>query len=197
MTRYFDIIEEQVLHAGFFKLLRLQVRHELFQGGMSEVVTRELFQRGNCVAVVLYDPAHDNVVLLEQFRVGALKSGGNPWLFEIVAGAIEEGESPEEVAIRESGEEAGCSIKRLIRVGCFYTSPGGCSEQITLFCGLVDSNGLGGVHGVAEEVEDIKVSVVDFVETMNLIEQGVIDSAIPILGLQWLALNRKSLQDAE
>lgn len=197
MTRFFDIVEERVLHTGFFNLLRLHVRHELFHGGVSPVLARELFQRNNCVAVVLYDPERDAVVLLEQFRVGALKSGGSPWLLEIVAGAIEEGESAEEVAMRESREEAGCFIRKLIRIGRFYTSPGGSSEQITLFCGLLDSRGVGGVHGLAEEHEDIKVSVVGLSEAMALIQQGAIDSAIPIIGLQWLALNRETLQLAQ
>ena len=197
MSRFFDIVEEKVLHSGFFNLLRLRVRHELFGGGVSPVLSREFYQRSNGVAVVLYDPERDAVVLLEQFRVGALKSGGNPWLLEIVAGGIEDGESIEEVAMRESREEAGCFIRKLIRIGRFYTSPGGSSEQITLFCGLIDSRGVGGVHGLAEEHEDIKVSVIGFAEAMALIDQGSIDSAIPILGLQWLALNRESVQFAE
>ncbi|QFY42939.1 NUDIX domain-containing protein [Candidatus Methylospira mobilis] len=197
MTRFFDIVDEKVLHSGFFNLLRLRVRHELFGGGVSPVLSREFYQRSNGVAVVLYDPERDAVVLLEQFRVGALKSGGNPWLLEIVAGGIEEGESIEEVAMRESREEAGCFIRKLIRIGRFYTSPGGSSEQITLFCGLIDTHGVGGVHGLAEEHEDIKVSVVGFAEAMALMQQGSIDSAIPIIGLQWLALNREAVQFAE
>jgi ADP-ribose pyrophosphatase len=191
----FEIIEEAPLYRGFFSLSRIRLRHTLFQGGWSEPLDRELFHRGRCVAVVPYDPKADRVVLIEQFRVGALHVKDDPWLLEIVAGAIEEGESPEEVARRETLEEAGCDIRELIRIGEFFATPGGCSERITLFCGLVDSTGVGGVHGLAEEQEDIRADVVDFAEAMAWVEEGLIDSAIPILGLQWLALNRERLRN--
>jgi ADP-ribose pyrophosphatase len=190
----FEIIEETPIYRGFFGLSRLRVRHTLFRGGWSEALERELFHRGRCVAVVPYDPKADRVVLIEQFRVGALGVKDDPWLLEIVAGAVEEGETPEEVAYRETLEEAGCEIRELIRIGEFFPTPGGCSEKITLFCGLVDSEGVGGIHGLAEEHEDIRAGVVDFDTAMAWVSEGLIDSAIPALGLQWLALNRERLR---
>lgn len=190
----FEIIEEAPLYRGFFNLSRIRLRHTLFRGGWSEPLDRELFHRGRCVAVVPYDPKADRVVLIEQFRIGALRVKDDPWLLEIVAGAVEEGESPEEVARRETLEEAGCAIQELIRIGEFFATPGGCSERITLFCGLIDSEGAGGVHGLAEEQEDIRAFPVDFAEAMAFVAQELIDSAIPIVGLQWLALNRERLR---
>lgn len=190
----FEIIDEAPLYRGFFNLSRIRLRHTLFQGGWSEPLDRELFHRGRCVAVVPYDPKTDRVVLIEQFRIGALGVKDDPWLLEIVAGAIEEGESPEEVARRETLEEAGCEIRELIRIGEFFATPGGCSERITLFCGLIDSEGAGGVHGLAEEQEDIRAFAVDFAEAMAFVENGLIDSATPVVGLQWLALNRERLR---
>ena len=187
----FEIVEEAPIYRGFFNLSRYSVRHTLFGGGWSGKVSRELFHRTSCVAVVTYDPWHDKVILLEQFRIGAIKANRNPWLIEIVAGAIEEGERAEDVAHREAEEEAGCKIGELIRISEFFTSPGGSSEKITLFCGIVDSTGLGGVHGLAEEDEDIKVEVVDFETAWSLVNNGRIESAIPIIGLQWLAMNRE------
>lgn len=191
----FEIIDEAPLYRGFFSLSRIRLRHTLFQGGWSEPLDRELFHRGRCVAVVPYDPKLDQVVLIEQFRIGAVPIKNDPWLLEIVAGAIEEGESPEEVARRETLEEAGCDIYELIRIGEFFATPGGCSERITLFCGLIDSDGAGGVHGLAEEQEDIRAFTVDFAEAMAWVDNGLIDSAIPIVGLQWLALNRDRLKN--
>jgi ADP-ribose pyrophosphatase len=187
----FEIIAETPLYRGFFNLSRVRLRHTLFGGGWSGPLDRELFHRGRCVGVVLYDPEADRVVLIEQFRIGALRVKDDPWLLEIVAGAVEDGESHEDVARREALEEAGCEIRELIRVGEFFTTPGACAERLTLFCGLVDSSGVGGVHGLAEEQEDIRVSVVDFAEAMAWIDEGLIDSAVPIVGLQWLALNRE------
>jgi len=190
----FAVDEEIPVYRGFFNMFRLKLRHTLFRGGWSGELTRELFHRGTCVAVVLYDPVNDTVALIEQFRVGALKFKADPWLLEIVAGAVEEGESPQEVARREAREEAGCEIEHLIRVNEFFTTPGGSSEKITLFCGIVDTAKLGGFHGLAEEDEDIRVEVVDFDEAWGLLENGVIDSAIPIIALQWLAMNRARLR---
>jgi ADP-ribose pyrophosphatase len=186
----FEIVEETPVFRGFFNLLRLKVRHTLYRGGWSEILERELFHRGCCVAVIPYDPVADRVILIEQFRIGALKTRQDPWLLEIVAGAVEEGESPEEVAHRETREEAGCEIRELIRIGEFYPTPGGCSEKITLFCGIIESEGVGGVHGLAEEHEDILATAVDFQQAMEWLRQGRIEAATPIIGLQWLALNR-------
>lgn len=189
-----EIVETTPLYRGFFHLTRFNLRHTLFQGGWSEVIERELFHRGRAVAVIPYDPVRDQVVLIEQFRIGALGVNAQPWLLEVVAGAIEDGESPEAVAHREALEEAGCALRDLIRIGEFFPTPGGCSEKITLFCGLVDASEVGGVHGLAEEQEDILASVVDFATAMAWVEQGRIDSAVPIIGLQWLALNRERLR---
>lgn len=196
MTKHYEIIEETPVYRGFFHLTRYRLRHTLFAGGWSEPMTRELFHRGRCVAVLPYDPVADRVVLIEQFRIGAVGDKSVPWLVEIVAGAVEPGERPEDVARREMVEEAGCEVRELIRIGEFYVSPGGCSEKISLFCGLLDTTGVGGIFGLAEEQEDIRVSVVDADEALSWIENGIIDSAIPTIALQWLALNRERLRNA-
>ncbi len=171
------------------------LKHTLYQGGWSAEISRELFIRGNCVAVLLYDPDADKVVLIEQFRAGAILQPDRAWLVEIVAGAIEHGETAEEVAYREALEEAGCQIEDLLEISQFYTTPGGASERITLFCGKVDSRAIGGIHGLAAEDEDIWVRAVDFAEAYNMLENRDIESAIPIIALQWLALNRHILQE--
>ncbi len=194
LEKSFEVIGETPVYQGFFNMYRLRLRHTLFRGGWSGELVRELFHRGTCVAVIPYDPASDAVVLIEQFRVGALKYKSDPWLLEIVAGAVEEGESPQQVARREALEEAGCEIRQLIRIGEFFTTPGGSSERITLFCGIVDASALGGYHGLEEEDEDIRVDVVSFDEAWALFESGAIDSAIPIVALQWLAMNRERLR---
>lgn len=190
----YEILAEEIAYRGFFRLIKFKLRHTLFRGGWSKVLTRELFQRGNCVAVIPYDPLTDQVVLIEQFRVGTLKQNDPKWMLEIVAGAIEEGETPEEVAYRETLEEAGCPIQKLLKVTEFYTSPGGASEKITLFCAKVDASAADGIHGLDAEGEDIRVHVLSFADAFAKVESGEINSGIPILGLQWLALNRERLR---
>lgn len=193
--KYFEILDVETPYQGFFRLERYTLRHSLFQGGWSKPIQRELFRRGNCVAVLLYDPDRDAVVLIEQFRVGAVLQADRAWLVEIVAGAIEEGETAEEVALREAFEEAGCEIQTLMEIQQFYTTPGGCSERITLFCGKVDSRAIGGIHGLDDEDEDILVTVIKSEEAFELLESGKIESGIPIIALQWLYIHRQRLRD--
>lgn len=194
MTKKFEIIDKEIVYPGFFRMEKYRLRHTLFAGGWSAEISRELFMRGSCVAVLLYDPDTDKVVLIEQIRAGALLNPDRAWLVEIVAGAIEEGETAEEVAYRESIEEAGCEIQDLMVISEFYTTPGCSSERITLFCGKVNSRQVGGIYGLDHEHEDILVSTVDSDEAYQMVENGTIESAIPIIAIQWLALNKDKLK---
>ncbi|NOQ93175.1 MAG: NUDIX domain-containing protein [Methylophaga sp.] len=193
--KQYTIINETIQYNGFFSLKTIELKHTLYKGGWSKPITRELFQRGNCVAVLLYDPVRDEVVIIEQFRVGALQlPTEQAWLLEIVAGAIEAGETAEEVAYRESVEEAGCEIQELIKINDFFTSPGGTSELLSLFYGKVDTRNVGGFHGLDDEDEDISVTTMKFDEVYQLLLDGKILSAIPIIAIQWLFINRDKLR---
>lgn len=194
MSKAYEVMEESPVYRGFFNLSQYRLRHTLFGGGWSDPLIRELFHRGRCVAVIPYDPVTDQVLLIEQFRIGAVGDKPVPWLVEIVAGAVESGEAPEEVARREAMEEAGCVLDELIVIGEFYTTPGGCSEKVSVFCGLVQGELREGIFGLVEEDEDIRVLVVALDEALAWLQSGIIDSAIPALALQWLALNRGRLQ---
>ncbi len=193
MKKKFEILDQEIVYPGFFRMEKYRLKHTLYDGGWSEEISRELFVRGNCVAVLLYDPTADKLVLIEQFRAGAILNPDRAWLVEIVAGAIEAGETAEEVAYRESIEEAGCTIEQIKVINEFYTTPGGSSERITLFCGKIDSSQVGGIHGLDHEHEDILVRAVSFDEAYQMLLNGEIESAIPIIAIQWLALNKQQL----
>jgi len=194
MNYQFEVLNKTVGYDGFFRMEKYRLRHELFQGGWSPDITRECLERGHAVAVLLYDPDHDQVVLLEQFRVGALDFPGGPWLLEIVAGIMDDpDESAEEVARRETVEEADCELLELLPICHYLVSPGGTSESITLFCGRVDATGVSGLRGLPEEHEDIRLHVVSRGEALELLYAGRINSAAPIIALQWLELNRPRL----
>lgn len=194
MEYRFEILARETAYQGFFRLERCRLRHELFGGGHSRPLTRELFQRGHAVGVLPYDPRRDEVVLIEQFRVGALEFPGGPWLLETVAGMIEPGETPEDVARREAREETGCELRELARIAHYLSSPGGSSEEVTVYCGHTDTAGLGGVHGNPEEGEDIRVLVIKLDQALQLLERGRIAAALPIIALQWLAAHRDALR---
>ena len=187
------MLERHQAYDGFFKIEVCKLQHETYQGDDIEI-RRELFHRGDAVAVLLYDPANDKVVMIEQFRIGAIADEQGPWLLEIVAGVVEEGESVKDVAKRECKEEAGVEVHAFETVHTFYSSPGGCSEKIFILCGLVDSTGIGGIHGLDHEGEDIKVSVVDYETIEDMLDSDRITSAIPLVALQWLRIHRERLR---
>ncbi len=156
MEREVKVIEKAVVYDGFFKLLKYKITHSLFGGGMSKPYFREILERGDAVAVLLHDPNRNEIVLIEQFRVGAIESG-KPWITELVSGMVEEGESAEDVARREAEEEAGAKVSELEFIARYYNSVGGSSETCTLYYAQVDTSNIDGVHGLDSENEDIKV----------------------------------------
>jgi len=186
------LLKTEPRYQGFFKVDLCHLRHQTYQGDEIEV-QRELFVRGDAVGVLLYDPAKDKVVLIEQFRVGAINEE-NPWMLEIVAGMVEPEESVTDVARRECKEEAGVNVHSFEPIHTFYSSPGGCSEKIYLLCALIDSDQAVGFHGLEHEGEDIKVTVIEFSEVHDLLASGKVCAAIPLIALQWLQLNRERLQ---
>ena len=190
-----ELLERSTLYKGFFEMALYKMRHRLFAGGMSRPFTREVFLRNPVAAVLPYDPVRDTVVLLEQFRAGMFAAGAErPWMIEIVAGIIEEGETPEKVAHREAKEEAGATIADLEPVMTYFPSAGGCSEYVHLYCGRVDSDGLGGIHGLEHEDEDIRVFVDKTDQALARLARGEIENSLAIIALQWLALNRDRLR---
>lgn len=189
-----EIIARETCHEGFLRLERCRLRHELYAGGMSGDIVREVVERGHAVVVMLYDPLRDCLVMVEQFRAGALHDARGAWLIEFVAGMVEHGEGEEEVARRECMEEAGLVVSGLERIACYYPSPGACTETVSIYCGRVDARGAGGLHGLADEHEDIRVQVLSYEEAIRMLEGVRLRSAAPIIALQWLALNREALR---
>lgn len=192
-----EIVAEKTLYKGFFTLKQIQFKHKLFAGGESGIVTRELLVKGAASAVIAYDPKADSVVLVEQVRIGAAyhpEPMRSPWLLELIAGMVEKDEKPEEVALRESKEEAGITVKNLTHCLSVWDSPGGTVERLHLFVGKVDSTQAKGIHGLADENEDIRVHVVKREQAYQWMCEGKIDNGIAVIGLQWLQLNYAQLQ---
>jgi ADP-ribose pyrophosphatase len=192
----YELLGVDSLYQGFFALNRFRLRFELFSGGFSPEIDRELFERGHAVAVLPYHVARDEVVLIEQFRPGALEAPGGPWLLEIVAGMIEPNESVEAVACRELQEEAGLVPLRLIPITRYWVSPGGTTESIYLFLGLIDAVPGADLFGLPEEQEDIKPHVMSLDEALARVDAGSICSAAPMIALQWLARYKAAFQAA-
>lgn len=189
-----EIVEDTPVYQGHARVSRCRLRHLRHGGGWTDVMTREVVERGHAVAVLPYDPVRDEVVLLEQFRIGAWRAGVEPWQIEIVAGLIDEGETPEEVARREADEEAGCAITTLHHVCDFLSSPGLLSETLAIFCGRVDTEGAGGIFGLDHEHEDIRAFVVAADEAVAMLDRGEILNSPTIIALQWFARHKDALR---
>lgn len=198
-----EVVDRETTFSGYFRVDRYRLRHRLFAGGQSGVMGREVFERGHAVAVLLYDPDLDRLVLIHQFRIGAfvalraeshLQGAFEPWLLEIVAGIIDADESPEMVARREAMEEAGCEIAELEPVCRFLLSPGVTSESITMFCGRVRADGVGGIHGLDVEHEDIQVVTASADEAFRWLDEGRFANATALVAMQWFRLHHEALR---
>ncbi len=189
-----ELLESTVAYQGYFRVDRLTLRHALYEGGMGAPVMREVFQRGAVTAVLPVDPVSDQVVLIEQFRPGAYVCGWQPWLLECVAGVMEEGEAPDEVAIRETREESGCELTELVHIGRCLTSPGATSETLDLFVARVDARTATGFHGLKDEGEDIRVVVTSVSDAIKALDAGAIVNAKTVIALHWLARHYSGLK---
>jgi len=191
----FNLQSVRPLYQGFFTLNEYLVSHEKYDGSESAVLKREIFDRGDAAGLLAYDAIKNKVILVEQFRAGVCRESDSPWVTEIIAGIIEKDQSPEDVAIRESMEEAGAQIKHIEHICDFWPSPGGCNEQFFIYLGLVDSDQVQPFGGLDNEAEDIKVLTVDLSDIPNMLANGEIKSGGAIVALQWLLLNLEAKRE--
>jgi ADP-ribose pyrophosphatase len=193
MTRRVQIIaQNEVFKKGIFRIDEAKLRYERYNGQMSDEITRLNLKRGDSVAAVVHDAEADTVVLTEQFRYPAYeKSGG--WLLELPAGVVnaDEEQDPQKTIQRELLEEIGYQVEKVERISTFYVSPGGSDERIHLYYAAANpKNQTGKGGGLAEEGEDIRVVVLKVNAALRMIDDGQIQDAKTIIGLQWLQLHR-------
>ena len=190
----YKIVKKDTLYQGFFKYEGFEVEHDTFKGG-SLSIERELLERGDAVAIILYDKQYDEVLLIEQFRIAPAVRDENAWMIEVVAGMLDEGEDKVQCAIRESIEEAGYEPFDIQFLGKTYASPGGTSECLYMYLGYVDKDkpvSEGG--GLDEEHEDIRSFWVSREEAVQMAQDGRINSSVPMLAVM-LAFGTKGMVD--
>ncbi len=180
---------------GFLELQEMTLQHRRYDGGWTGNLSRTTVVWGDAVTLLPYDPHRDRVLLLEQFRPGAVARGDrNPWCIEVVAGRLDKEEPAEQTIRREALEEAGLELGRLEKIAAYYPSPGVVAELLTSFVGEADLEGPGGLHGLADEGEDIRTMVLSFDQAMAALAEGAINSAMGLVSLLWLAANRERLR---
>ena len=194
MNYEIEVIRREGCFSGFFDVARYRLRHSLFAGGWSDVIERERTEYLNAVAALLYDPLRDLVIMVEQFRIGAMEQGRGAWTLEPVGGVLRGGEEPGDVARREAIEEAGREIRALESIGTYHVSPGVAADRVRLYCGSVNASGAGGIHGVKDEGEETRVVVIEAEQLIRELFTGRIGTSSAIICVQWLAMNRGRLR---
>ena len=185
---------------GRYPLDVVRFRHRRFVGTISAVRTWELWRRGPAAALLPYDPEHDAVVLIEQFRLPALAAGLDPVLIEIPAGLSDGPETAEQTIRREVNEETGLTPDRLEPIGQFLLTAGGSDELCTLFAGRVRApaagpDGLVGQAGLATENEDIRIRLWPATEAINAALTGRVPNSVAAIALLWLNARRPALRE--
>lgn len=189
-----EVIARERRFNGFLKLVSYRLRHSLFAGGWGPVIERDRIEMLNAVAAILYDPLSDRIVMVEQFRIGALEHGRGAWTLEPVGGVLNHGEGAELVVRREAMEESGLEIQELEYVCTYHVSPGTAADRVRLFCGRVHADEAFGVHGLMDEGEETRVKVIDADQAISGLSTGLVDTSSAIICIQWLALNRERLR---
>ena len=182
------------IYKGFLSLKRYHLQYRLFNNEWSREHSIECLERNEAVVILPYDPIRDEVLLVTQFRMGAYPyKNVSPWIIEAIAGGIEEGETADAVAHREAKEEAGVELTALYPINNVWVSPGGCTERAQIYIGQFDATHAGGVFGLADENENILAEIYSFDKAVEMMNDGIIATAPPIIALQWLIINKAKL----
>lgn len=186
VNRRVEIESRQRHYDGFFQLDEAILRHERFDGTMSEPMSRLNLERGDGAAVMLHDPDEHTILLVRQFRFPTWDKGPG-WTLELVAGMVESGREPADVARAEAREEAGYEIGALESLGDFYLTPGGSSERIFLYYAQVSRHmRVADGGGLAHEGEDIEIVEMSESDVWLALDENRIIDAKTLVGLLWL-----------
>lgn len=189
-----NVVKKDSLYKKFFRADECFFSYPRYDGTMSPVISREVMERGNSAGILLYDPDKEKLVFVEQMRVSIFLAGDNPWMLECVAGMVDEGETPEQVVVREAEEEAGAAVSELEPIVEYFSSPGGVTEKIFLYCGRVDADKVAKYAGLPSESEDIRVVVLSVGEAEKMLLDAKFNNALTIIAVQWFMINRKNLR---
>ncbi|MGB0524992.1 MAG: NUDIX domain-containing protein [Flammeovirgaceae bacterium] len=179
------IEKEQLVLDDYFKVGEAILQHERFDGSMSPAMRRLNFERGDSVAIFLWNTDKQKVVLTKQFRYPAYTKGEG-WIVEVIAGSLKPHEDPVDAMRREILEETGYQAGELKHLHTFFVSPGGTSERIHLFYAAVqDADKVEEGGGLAAENEDIQLVEWSASELQHALDAGKIHDAKTLVAALW------------
>ncbi len=182
-----SIEKKRYILDDFFKIEEAYLRFEQFNGQMSPLIRRLNLERGDSVAVLVFNQTTGKLILVSQFRYPTYQNKDG-WTIEILAGMIDPGETPEESLRRELQEEIGLNIDAFEHITTFYPSPGGSSERIYLYYSEVSGERAKykETGGLISHGEDVKAIEFSLEEAIAKIRSGEIADAKTIIGIYWL-----------
>ena len=189
MKPKYKIINKINLHSGFYKMNKYEIMYQKHDGTWTDNLEREIFGGANVSALLPYDPIKDEIILLQQFRTGVISRYDDELLYEIVAGMIDENETPEESAKRECIEETGCIVKKIIPIQNYFPAPGSSESFYHVFLGEIDSIDGKKIMGLKSENEDILVKSFKINDVKKMLDEKKIKNSLTLVALQWFFLN--------
>ena len=188
MKLKYKIFNKKDLYSGFFKLKKLEFVHQKHDGSWTNIVDREIFSGAHVSTLLPYDPIRKEIVLIQQFRAGVISRYDDDYLYEIVAGIIDENELPEETAIRECVEETGCKVNKIKPIQSYFPAPGSSESYYHLFLGEVNSFDGDRIMGLESENENILVKSYKVEQVRNMLRHKEIKNGLTLIALQWFFL---------
>jgi ADP-ribose pyrophosphatase len=188
MKLKYKIINKKNLYSGFFSLNKYEFIHEKHNGEWTSTVEREVFSGAHVSSLLPYDPIKKEIILIQQFRAGALSRYDENYLLEIVAGIVDEGENPEQTAIRECFEETGCEVKKIHPIQSYFPAPGSSESFYHIYLGEVQAFDGERIKGIEKENEDILVKSFKIDEVRQMLKEKKIMNGLTLVALQWFFL---------
>ena len=188
MKLKYKIINKKNLYSGFFSLNKYEFTYEKHDGEWTSTVDREIFSGAHVSTLLPYDPIKKEIILIQQFRAGVLSRYDEDYLLEIVAGIIDEGENPEETAIRECFEETGCEVKKIYPIQSYFPAPGSSESYYHLYLGEIQAFDGERIKGLEKENEDILVKSFKIDEVRQMLKEKKIMNGLTLVALQWFFL---------
>lgn len=182
------------LHEGFFTLAEHSFRQRLLAGGWSAIISRDILERPQAVAVLPYDPVRDEVLLIEQVLIGAHLADQPARQLQVIAGMVDPGEDADQAALREAREEAGCEIRRITHLQNFLPSPGASNELVSVKLAEADLGSAGGRFGLVWENEDIEAKAMSASAAIDALDRGEIVAGPAVVALLQFARVRDRIR---
>ena len=188
MKLKYKIINKKNLYSGFFSLNKYEFIHKKHDGEWTDTVDREIFSGAHVSTLLPYDPIKKEIILIQQFRAGVLSRYDENYLYEIVAGIIDEGENPKETALRECYEETGCEVKKIHHIQSYFPAPGSSESYYHLYLGEIEAFEGERIRGLENENEDILVKSFKIEDVRKMLKEKKINNGLTLVALQWFFL---------